>query len=96
MVVHFLARAKKTEPKEGARVPLNPARRRPGWSTRKLARRRRTQTVRALFPSASAMLGAEQMGEKPIRTGDLILEARIRQRRVSLIWIVVYLNGNSN
>ena len=67
MVVHFLARAKKTEPKEGARVPLNPARRRPGWSTRKLARRRRAQTVRALFPFRAVDARRVTKGKDQIR-----------------------------
>jgi len=40
---------KKTEPKESARAPLLPARRRIGRSARKLARLWRPQTVRALF-----------------------------------------------
>jgi hypothetical protein len=52
------------EPKEDARVPLYPARRRGGRSTRKLARLRLgsgglRQSAR-LFPSAPSMLGAGQ------------------------------------
>jgi hypothetical protein len=37
--LHFLSREKKTKQKKAARVPHNPARRRVGRSSRKLARR---------------------------------------------------------
>jgi hypothetical protein len=55
---------KESEPKETARAPLNPARRRGGWRTRKLTRLRRVQTVRALIPATPSMLSAGQR-EKP-------------------------------
>ena len=45
------------EPKEDARVPLNPVRRRVGRRARKLAALRQ---VRALIPPTVSMLGAEQ------------------------------------
>jgi hypothetical protein len=48
---------KENEPKENARVPLNPARRRHGRRTRKLASLR--QSAR-FYPAASPMLGAAQ------------------------------------
>jgi hypothetical protein len=53
-ICSFSSAWKKTEPKEDARVPLDPARRRHGRSTRKLARRRQAQTVRALISARNA------------------------------------------
>jgi len=59
-------RVEENEPKEDARVPLNPARRRYGRSVRKLTRLRQgyggfKQSAR-IDPAASSMLGAEQRG----------------------------------
>ncbi|MDJ0889215.1 MAG: hypothetical protein QNI89_18085, partial [Desulfobacterales bacterium] len=48
------------EPKEDARVPLNPARRPVVRRARKLASLRQ---VRALFPPDASMLGAGQRGK---------------------------------
>jgi len=55
MLIFFIA--EENEPKEGARVPLNPARRRHGRSARKLASLR--QSAR-FYPAVSLMLGAGQ------------------------------------
>jgi hypothetical protein len=61
----FSCTCKKTEAKENARVPLNPARRRHGRSARKLASLK--QSAR-FFPAASPMLGA---GQREIQNQNL-------------------------
>jgi hypothetical protein len=50
-------RVEENEPKEDARVPLHPARRRVGRRARRLASLRQ---VRVLIPPAVSMLGAGQ------------------------------------
>jgi hypothetical protein len=59
LVLFIFFHGKENEPKETARVPLNPARRHVGRRVRKLASLRQ---VRALIPAAVPMLGAGQKG----------------------------------
>ena len=65
MFVHFLARAKKTEPKEGALPRLTLRVADPAGARGNSPALRRGQTVRALIPVRFADARRVAMGEKP-------------------------------